>query len=381
MMSRGDRKFYEKSPVDHLFREMSGAFTAGRAISFIGICLLVLRSNTCMGQEGAIRNGTVWRDTDGKEIWCNGGHIVREGSLFYWIGYDTGPGRRWKINCYSSRDLAGWKFENILMSQRGKFGRLGWAGRPGLLRCKASGKYILVFEADSPRQWPRHKIGFSICDRIDGNYELANIQNAEGTRSTGDQSVFQEGDRAYLLATMDRDINGKKYLNQSLAIFELSADFLHVERKLFEGFDNVSGNTKVVPRHHSSREASHIVKVGDKYYWFSSGLVGWNSSATMYSTAGNLAGPWSDLKVLPTDPPSNDSYNTQHDFVFPVAGSKTTTYVYAGDRYSQWTRRGTGRNIFLPLEFQEGGPVLRWYREWTIDTTTGRYLVRWKKEH
>jgi hypothetical protein len=250
---------------------------------------------------------------------------------------------------------------------------MGWAGRPGLLHNQATGKYIIIIEADSPQQWQRHKVGFAACDRIDGKYELANLESPEGTRSTGDQSVYQEGDKAYLLATMDKDIEGKKYLNQSLAIFELSTDFLRIERKLFEGFDNVSGNTKVVPRNQSSREASHIIKVGDTYYWFSSGLVGWNSSATMYSTAQDLAGPWSDLKVLRTDPRSEDSYNTQHDFVLPVVGSQTTTYVYAGDRYSQWTKRGTGRNIFLPLVFLSGEPVLQWHKQWIIDPTTGRW--------
>lgn len=38
---------------------------------------------------------------------------------------------------------------------------------------------------------------------------------------------------------MDKDVGERKYLNQSLAIFELSKDFLRVERKLFEGFDMI----------------------------------------------------------------------------------------------------------------------------------------------
>jgi len=324
--------------------------------------------------DGVIHNDTVWRDTAGNEIWCNGGHMIREGDLFYWVGYDTGPGHwPWKINLYSSRNLADWKFENTVIRMEGKFADMGWAGRPALLHCKATGKYIIGFEADSPRQWKRHKVGFAVCDRIDGKYEWAEVQSPEGTRSTGDQSVYQEGDKAYLLATMDKDIGGRKYLNQSLAIFELSKDFLRVERKVFEGFDNVNGNTKVVPRDHSSREASHIVKNGDVYYWLSSGLVGWNSSATMYATAKDLAGPWSDLTLLRTDPPSQDSYNTQHDFVVPVVGSEATTYVYVGDRYSQWTKRGTGRNIFLPIVFENDEPLLRWHKDWKIDTSTGRF--------
>lgn len=324
--------------------------------------------------DAVIRNDAVWHDTTGREIWCNGGHIIREGDLFYWVGYDTGPGRwPWRINLYSSRNLADWKFENTVIRREGRFGNMGWAGRPGLLHCPATGKYVIIFEADSPREWKRHKVGFAVGDRIDGPYELANVQSPEVTRSTGDQSVYHEGDRGYLLATMDKDIAGRKYLNQSLAIFELSRDFLRLERKLFEGFDNVNGNTNVVPRDQSSREASHIVKVGDVYYWFSSGLVGWNSSATLYATARDLAGPWSELKRLRTDPPSADSFNTQHDFIVTVAGSEATAYVYAGDRYSQWTRRGVGRNIFLPLVWENGQPLLRWHKEWSIDASTGRF--------
>ncbi|MBN1422031.1 MAG: family 43 glycosylhydrolase [Planctomycetes bacterium] len=337
------------------------------------IPVLVWISVANAAPDGIIRNDTVWRDTDGNEIWSNGGHIIREGDRFFWIGYDTGPGRPWRIVLHSSNDLATWRFEKTLIRQEGAFSIFGWAGRPGILHNRSSGKYVIVFEADSPRRWPRHKVGFAASDRIDGTYELAGMQYAEGTRSTGDQSVYQEGDRAYLLATMDKDIDGKKYLNQSLAIFELSPDFLRIERKVFEGFDDVSGDKKRVPRDHPSREASHIVKVGKTYYWFSSALVGWNSSATMYATARDLAGPWSDLKVLATDPRSEDSYNTQHDFIVPVAGSEMATYVYAGDRYSQWTKRGTGRNIFLPLVFVKGEPLLRWVTEWTIDPATGRW--------
>jgi len=334
----------------------------------------LLASPASRATEGTVQNDTVWRDTAGNEMWCNGGQILQEGDTFCWVGYDTGPGRwPWRINLYSSRNLADWTFESTVIRMEGRFGNFGWAGRPGLLHCPATGRYVIVFEADSPRQWKRHRVGFAVCDRINGEYEFAGVQYPEGTRSTGDQSVYQEAEKGYLLATMDKDVGERKYLNQSLAIFELSRDFLRVERKLFEGFDNVNGDVRVVPRDHSSREASHIIKVSARYYWFSSGLVGWNSSATMYATATNLAGPWSSLELLRTDPPSRDSFNTQHDFIFPVAGAEATTWVYAGDRYSQWTKVGTGRNVFLPLAWENDGPLLRWHNNWRIDVTTGRF--------
>ncbi|MCY2954424.1 MAG: family 43 glycosylhydrolase [Planctomycetota bacterium] len=346
-----------------------------RRVEIVLIMLLAAATMARAG-DGVIHNDVAWRDTAGNEIWCNGGHIIREGELFYWVGYDTGPGRwPWKINLYSSPNLADWKLENTVIRMQGKFADMGWAGRPALLHCEATGKYIIVFEADSARQWKRHKAGFAVCDRIDGTYELAAAEYPEPGRSTGDQSVYQEGDHAYLLATMDKDIGGRKYMNQSLAIFELSKDFLHVERNVFEGFDNVSGHRNVVPREHSSREASHIIKVGDVYYWFSSALVGWNSSATMYATAKDLAGPWSELKMLRTDPASNDSYDTQHDFIVPVVGREATTWVYVGDRYSQWTKRGTGRNVFLPLVWENEQPLLRWHKDWEIDVSRGMFTA------
>jgi hypothetical protein len=345
---------------------MTNAFSAA-------IVAGLLMAAACLAADGIIRNDTVWRDTDGNEIWCNGGHMIREGDTFWWVGYDTAPGHwPWKVNLYSSKNLADWKFENAIIRRERGFANINWAGRPALLHNRTTGKYIVIFEATGGRWVGQHKVGFAVCDRINGDYEFAGMHFPEGDRTTGDQSVYQEGDDAYLLCTLDRDFDGRRFLDQSLAIFKLTADYLGIERKVFEGFDNVNGNTKIVPRNQSSREASHIVKVGDTYYWFSSGLEGWNSSMTMYATAKDLAGPWSELKRLATQPTSRDTFNTQHDFVIPIVGSETTTYVYVGDRYSQHHKRGVGRNIFLPLTFIDGQPLLRWVKDWRIDVATGR---------
>ena len=331
---------------------------------------LLLAASFAVGRPGAadgmIRNGVVWRDTDGNEIWCNGGHMIRQGDTLYWVGYETARGRVWNIKLYSSRNLADWKFENDIIQKQGPFAMLGWAGRPALLPNRNTGKYVVIFEADSPR-WKRHRVGFAVCDTVAGKYELAGYHPPEGNRSTGDQSVYQEGDDGFLVCTMDKDIGDTKYLNQSLAIFRLTPDYLGIEEKIFEGFENVNGAPSANPRNQTSREASHIIKVGGVYYWFSSGLQGWNSTETKYATASSLAGPWSELKVLPTDPRSRDSFNTQHDFIIPVTGSQTTTYLYVGDRYSQWTRKGAGRNIFLPLLWNDGAPTLQWQEQWRIE--------------
>ena len=322
---------------------------------------------------GTIRNDTIWKDTNANEIWCNGGHMIREGDTFYWAGYETKPRTGFRsIKLYSSTNLADWRFENDILRPEGPLSILGWAGRPGLLHNRSANKYVLIIEADS-RQWERHKVGFAQSETINGDYRFVRYIYPEPNRSTGDQSAYQEGEDGYLVCTLDKLIDGKRYLNQSLAIFKLTSDFLNIEKKVYEGFDNVNGDPSVYPRHHTGREASHIIKVNGVYYWFSSGLEGWNSTQTKYATSTSLSGPWSTLQVLATEPVSNDSFNTQHDFVIPVVGNEATTYVYVGDRYSQHHGKGVGRNIFLPIVWEDGEPTLKWRKTWKIDVATGRH--------
>ena len=153
-----------------------------------GLTLSLCPGGPLMAADGVIVNDTVWRDTSGREIWCNGGHMVRQEGTFYWVGYETAPNRPWHIKLYSSANLADWKFENDLMGQEGAFGICGWAGRPAVLPNRKTGSYVILFEADSS-QWKRHKVGFARCGTLGGKYDLAAYRYLEGSRTTGDQSV------------------------------------------------------------------------------------------------------------------------------------------------------------------------------------------------
>jgi len=59
-----------------------------------------------------IRNDTAWKDDRGQEIMCQGGNLCKFGDTFYFYGWGDYPGdnRKDTITCYSSRDLASWRF-------------------------------------------------------------------------------------------------------------------------------------------------------------------------------------------------------------------------------------------------------------------------------
>jgi len=319
---------------------------------------------TQSGSLGVIHNDTIWHDTDGNEIWSNGGDILREGDTFYWLGYETRPDHPWRMNLYASSDLANWRFLNDVAAMKGEFRKLGWAGRPALLHNPRTGKYVIVFEADGP-EWTRHKVGFAVSDTIDGNYTLVRTEYPEPGRSTGDQSVYREGADAYLVTVLDAPGFGGPN-NYDLAIYKLTPDFLAIDRKVFEGFAGPRGRS-------GDAEAPSVIKRGATYYLFVSGLRGWHSTATQYATAPALEGPWSAWRILYTLPESCDSFNTQHDLVMPIVGREGTVWLYVGDRYTQWHTIGIGRNVFLPLVWQDNIPTLKWLRDWRVDVSAGRF--------
>jgi hypothetical protein len=82
-----------------------------------------------------------------------------------------------------------------------------------------------------------------------------------------------------------------------------------------------------------------------------------------------MGGPWSSLANLG----DGTTYDTQSTFVLPVEGTKTTTYVYLGDRW-QDPDLGSSKYIWLPLKISGGDKLaLDYYDTWTLNVTTGEW--------
>jgi hypothetical protein len=170
----------------------------------------------------------------------------------------------------------------------------------------------------------------------------------------GDMSVFEDTyGKAYLCYVWD-----KVGPNRQHGIYLMSPDYLTLDKRIYL-FD--------IP----SREAPMIMKRNGIYYYGTSRTAMITSTATNFYTATNLAGRWSPPKVLST-PGSNNSWDTQCDFVFPIQGSQGTTYMYCGDRWIH-TEARQGDYPWLPIEFDGDTPILNYYQDWDINLTTGTW--------
>lgn len=95
-----------------------------------------------------------------------------------------------------------------------------------------------------------------------------------------------------------------------------------------------------------------------------SSIAGW---LTATRATGN--GPWAALQNLG----NATTFDTQPTYVLPIHGSKTTTYVYAGDRW-QDPDLASSKYIWLPLGVRDDGTLtLDYHPEWQLDLESGEW--------
>ena len=305
-----------------------------------------------------IVNDTFWKDTSGKNIYSQGGGVLRVADTYYWYGvrysndasYATGTATSVSqaITTYSSKDLVNWKPETV--STPANMG--GWFGRLGVVYHAATKKYVLVAQGGGG-------LYFATSDSPAGPFVYNNVQtNLPGIANggTGDQTMFQDDDgTAYLVASSS---NGRshRYLSPLRA-----SDFLAVEQAI----PVYSGG---------GREGNCMFKYMGTYYYCSSDLHGWNASQSYCVSASSVKGPWSAEFVL--DGTQFDySHVTQTGFFISVQGTQSTTVIFAGDRWANNASNGIGFNQWMPISFDGKTPHFHSLSKWTIDATAGTWAV------
>lgn len=351
----------------------------------------------------SIYPGKEWLDKNGVPINAHGGGILVFNNIYYWFGEHKTEGEAGNlsnvgVHVYSSKNLFNWTDEGIALAMSADTTSLLIKGsiveRPKVIYNKKTKTFVMWFHHELKGQGYKAALtGLAISKTVTGpfkyiksenpnagkwpqnfTYELkkadqeTNIDSIKLNSPEGQKAVkegiylrrdFKKGQMARDM-TLFVDVDGKAYHvhssenNQTLHIAELTDDYQGFTGKYSRALEG------------KANEAPAIFKKGSKYYMISSGTTGWKPNPARLSEADHPLGPWKELgdPSRGTEDQVKTTFWSQSTFILPVIG-KRNAYIYMGDR---WTPKNAidGKYVWLPIIFEAGRPVLRWYDKWDM---------------
>jgi hypothetical protein len=167
----------------------------------------------------------------------------------------------------------------------------------------------------------------------------------EGGQMSRDMTLFVDDDgTAYHIHSAEE--------NLTLHISKLNEDYTGFTKEWI----------RIMPGGHN--EAPAIFKHNNKYYLIASGCTGWDPNAARIFVADSVLGEWTFLGNPCIGENAHLTFYSQSTFVLPVAG-KPGTFIFMGDR---WRPKNPidGRYVWLPIEFRNNIPEIRWNDSWKL---------------
>ena len=334
-------------------------------------------ASSCTGpvgtMAGELATGINFLDTDGQRVDAHGGGIIQVGDTFYlhgeYFSTTTTDNDFNGFSMYSSKDMATWKNEGIVLPQQasGELGPKRKGERPHIIKCPSTGEFVLYAHAASEDYQTDKEVVYATSTTVNGKYAYKGpLTNASGTTAAhSDMTAISDGDNAYVIT-------------ESGHVYTLAADcHSWLSDKTYSAVNGTSGGL----------EAPTVFKAGSTYYWLGSSKTGWRANNNFYSTASAITGPWTYQGYLaPVTDPSDEisderTWLSQSTWVMPVTGCKGTTYVYWGDHWDGTTSTaapGKHNNlttfVFQPLIFtgtKIGMPT--YLASWKLDVGAGTW--------
>jgi len=334
-------------------------------------------ASSCRGPvgtiSGALATGVNFLDTAGERVDAHGGGIIQVGDTFYLHGEYFSPTTTDNnfngFSMYSSKDMATWKNEGIILPQQpsGELGPKRKGERPHIIKCPSTGEFVLYAHAASEDYQTDKEVVYATSATVNGKYAYQGpLKNASGALAVhSDMSAITDGSNAYVIT-------------ESAHVYTLAADcHSWVSDKTYSAANGDSGGL----------EAPTLFKAGSTYYWLGSYKTGWRANNNFYSTAPAITGPWTYQGYIApvTDPDDNISdqrtWLSQTTWVMPVTGCTGTTYVFWGDHWdgtSSTAAPGKHNNlatfVFQPLVFNGTKISMPTYlASWKLDVGAGTW--------
>lgn len=307
-----------------------------------------------------IKNGTVWKDTQGNIVHAHGGYIIKYEDMYYWYGENRLDNIY--VSCYSSKDLVNWTFCNHVLTAdskteeirvrtdlrlRNEEGKKVNIERPKVLYHRESGRFVMWMHYENGKDYCCAAAAVATCDTPTGDFVYHGSFNPYGYMSR-DCTLFEDNGRAYFLSS-SRD-------NADMHMYLLQDDFMNIERLIAAFWQG------------EYREAPALVKKDDMYYLFTSFCTGWAPNQGKYAKTDCLEKGFGKMKEIGDE----TTYHSQPAFILKLKGKETVSYIYVGDRWNGENYHDS-RYVWYPLIFHENGDVeLVECKELDIDVETGR---------
>jgi hypothetical protein len=309
--------------------------------------------------------GITFTDTDGNAVDAHGGGIIKVCDTFYLHGeyfLSTTTDNNFNgFSMYSSKDLATWKNEGIILPQQssGQLGPNRKGERPHIIQCPATGEFVLYAHSADVTYQADKEVVYATSSTVTGPYAFqGSLTNSSGTIAAhSDMSALTDGNKAYVITE-----SGWVYtLASDCHSWVSSADY-----------SAVNGTT-------GGGEAPTVFKAGSTYYWIMSDKTGWRANDNFYSTAPAMTGPWTYQGYVA--PMGDKTWMSQVTWVMPVVGTQGTTYVFWGDHwYGDQDTTAPGEHnylttfVFQPLVFQGTAISMPAYDvAWQLDVGAGTW--------
>jgi hypothetical protein len=325
--------------------------------------------------SGPLATGVIFMDTDGKAVNAHGGGIIRVGDTFYLHGEYFPPATTTNgdfngFSMYSSKDLATWKNEGIILPQQPKGTELepGRKGeRPHIIKCPGTGEFVLYAHAAANNYQDDKEVVYATSPTVNGKYSYkGKLLNGSTIAAHSDMGAFADDTVAYVVT-------------ESAHVYTLANDcHSWLSDKQYSAINGNSGGS----------ESPAVFKANGTYYWIGSYKTGWRANNNFYSTAPAMSGPWTYQGfVAPVTNPNNNisdqrTWMSQSTWVQPIVGSKGTVFMYWGDHWSgnQDTTAPGDHNdqagyVFQPIIFSTSTKTLlpTYLTTWKIDIGAGTW--------
>lgn len=317
------------------------------------ISVVLLCNMDCAAQNrkqyDAIYSGVPWFDDNGNVVSAHGANIVKEKGRYYLFGEahsDTSNAFA-GFNCYSSVDLYNWKFESIALPVQatGKLGPKRVGERVKVMKCPSSGEFVMYMHVDT-LGYVDQFVGYATSKNITGPYSFHGPLLFDGKPiRKWDMGTFQDQDgQGYVL------IHGGE-------IYRLNKDYKSVSELV---------NQNMTP----GFESPALFRKDSIYYFLGSHLTSWEKNENYYYTSTSLSGPWKNRGVFA--PEGTLTWNSQTTFVLPVTGSKDTTFLFMGDRWSYPKQTSAATYVWQPVNVSGNSiSIPEFHQAWRINSLTG----------